>query len=432
MLRRLLPFLALAALAAPATAHAGTAKVETYQTCSSTLQCKAMVYDTRQAVIYEATAGEANAVTLARSGAVVTVRDTGAAVTPGPGCSAGATPNEVTCTVNEAVFYNVSATLGDLNDSLVLSATLAVRGAGLGGAGDDQLTGTDQDESFDGGAGRDVLRAEGGADRVSGGDDRDPDTIDGGAGRDLLDYSARTARVSVNLARGTAVQGETGENETVTGVEDVTGGKAGDVLRGTSATNLISGGAGADRLFGAGGADVLTGDAGADNFSGGAGNDSLVTSDDNRGLERVGCGTGRDTVGLADELGGDLGTDPRFLGPDLRDIVAADCERAFVPTESEDERRIANPGLRRSSPDMLAFANPCTRRGCTGRIRLVVPGVRGTAGSARFTHRGRVVGIGLSAAGMRAVSRGTVLAVGLRIAATGNAYAVSYRTRAAR
>ncbi len=196
------------------------------------------------------------------------------------------------------------------------------------------------------------------------------------------------------------------------------------------------GGPGADRLFGAAGADQLTGDAGADSFDGGAGNDSLATSDGGKGLERVGCGSGRDTVGQTDELGGDYSNERRWFGPELGDVLAADCERAFLPTEELDARLTFAPRLRRLSAVVLAIANPCRGRlDCDGRVRVVVPGVRKAVGQARFGRRGRLVPIAISMVGERAVRQRKVLAVGLRVGDASNpneTFAASYRTRAAR
>lgn len=425
---------AIATLAIPAAAHAGTAKVETYQTCVDLAACKYFQYVTRQAVGFTAAAGEVNNVTLSRSGSIVTVRDDSAPVTPDVGCTR-VSDNEAACTV-DTTFYNAGATLGDQHDKLTVSGELGVRFSASGGEGNDQLTGGAEIDNFDGGPGLDVIIAGAGADTVSGGDDLDADTIDGGADGDLLDYSERKAPVSVNLALATPVQGGAGEKETVFGVEDVTGGAGGDVLRGDGGPNVISGGAGGDRLFGAAGADELTGGSGVDSFDGGPGNDSLRTMDQNSGLERVTCGSGRDTVGQA-EPGEPYGSleEPDYFGPDARDLLGSDCERAFV-ADGLTVRLVIDPRLRKLSSVALAIANPCRgRRGCSGRVRIAVPGVRRAVGQARFTRRGRLVPVGISLVGERAVQQRKVLAVSLRVAdptRSNETYVGSYRTRAAR
>jgi hypothetical protein len=375
-----------------------------------------------------------NDVTLSRSGNVVTVRDSGAPVTPDAGCTR-VSDNEAACTVN-TTFYSAGATLGDQHDKFTVEGSLGVPVSVTGGAGNDLLKGGDEMDDFDGGPGLDVLLSGAGDDKLSGGADLDADTIDGGPGRDLLDYSARTAPVSVNLALATPVQGAAGEKETVFAVEDVNGGKAADVLRGDDGPNRLSGGAGADRLAGAGGADLLMGDAGADSFDGGAGNDTLATKDGGKGLERVRCGSGRDAVGQTDELGGDYANERRWFGPELNDIVGTDCERASLPTEELDARMIFDPRLRRLSSVALAIANPCRGRpACSGRVRVVVPGVRKAVGEARFTRSGRLMPVAISTVGQRAVRHHKVLAVSLRVARSETSeqtYAASYRTRVAR
>jgi hypothetical protein len=434
MALRRLPILVLAAsaLAAPAAAQAGTAKVTSYQTCADAAACKYGVYETRQSVGFTAADGESNAVTISRSGAVVTVRDSGSAVTASDGCTS-VSPNEAACSVNPT-FAGVGVTLGDGNDSLTLPGSLVVPVTANGGAGNDQLNGGAENDTFDGGPGLDMVAGGGGADTfVSPPDDRALDTYDGGAGRDLLDYSARKSPLFVDLAAG-AGEGEAGENDVVRGVEDVNGGSAADVLRGDAAGNRISGGPGADTLSGAGGADVLTGNAGTDNFDAGAGDDSLRVADAAAaGLERVTCGAGRDTVGQT-ELGGLYLDDLEYYGPQLDDVLDADCERALLPSELVT-RMIFDPRLRRRSSATLAMANPCRKRGCNGRVAVLAPGVRKPVGRARFTRRGRLVPIGLSAAGRRALRRRKVLAVSLRVAASEtaeNVFSASYRTRVAR
>jgi Ca2+-binding RTX toxin-like protein len=76
--------------------------------------------------------------------------------------------------------------------------------------------------------------------------------VDGGLGRDLLDYSAWTRPVLVDLALGQAfnVGG-------VSGIEDVTGGSANDLISGDAMDNVLRGGGGHDALFGSDGDDAL-------------------------------------------------------------------------------------------------------------------------------------------------------------------------------
>jgi Ca2+-binding RTX toxin-like protein len=95
-------------------------------------------------------------------------------------------------------------------------------------------------------------------------------TIDGGSGTDLLDYSAYTTAVTVNLGAGTA----TGTGG-VSGFEDIAGGDGNDLLAGNAAANDISGGNGDDIILGLAGNDTLDGNAGMDIVAGGSGADTV-------------------------------------------------------------------------------------------------------------------------------------------------------------
>jgi Ca2+-binding RTX toxin-like protein len=159
-----------------------------------------------------------------------------------------------------------------------------------GGAGDDRLIGNGLDNVLDGGPG---------ADRMS-----------GLAGEDLVDYSSRTAPVTVDLDGETADDGEAGEGDTVDAdVEDIRGGAGGDQLTGNGRDN---------RLVGDGGDDVLDGRGGADSLFGGAGDDRLTTRD--AFPDSAECGDGADAVTA-----------------DASDTIAGDCEtvdRAAVSASS--------------------------------------------------------------------------------------------------
>jgi VCBS repeat-containing protein len=96
-------------------------------------------------------------------------------------------------------------------------------------------------------------------------------TIDGGSGTDLLDYSAYTTAVVVNLGawNATAIGG------LVSGFEDIAGGDGNDLLAGNAAANDISGGNGDDIILGLAGNDTLDGNAGMDIVAGGSGADTV-------------------------------------------------------------------------------------------------------------------------------------------------------------
>ncbi len=172
-----------------------------------------------------------------------------------------------------------------------------------GGAGNDVLSGGRNSDSISGGAGNDtILYTMGDAvDQVNGGADADTliivgqdgavnetlDVIFNGTsltrfqsgstvtnvesvtadlsdGVDTLTYDppsglVTTVAVNVNLALGTA-----SGFSAIAGIENVTGGSAGDTIIGDDGANVLDGGAGADALRGGGGNDTLIGGANAD------------------------------------------------------------------------------------------------------------------------------------------------------------------------
>lgn len=138
-----------------------------------------------------------------------------------------------------------------------------------GESGDDTLIGGGGNDSLTGGYGNDVFR--GGA-----GDD----TMAGGYGTDVLDYSALTVTVTVDLSTGIA----TGQGtDTVSEMETILGGNAGDTMGWlgtgyTASSLLLVGGGGSDSLVGSNGYDTLDGGLGADTMRGGDGSDTYYVN----------------------------------------------------------------------------------------------------------------------------------------------------------
>jgi Ca2+-binding RTX toxin-like protein len=171
--------------------------------------------------------------------------------------------------------------------------TSAYRLSAYGGPGNDRLQGGDGDDLLDGGDGDDTLFTAAAADGA--------DVYLGGLGTDLVDYSARTANLSLTIALSSAADtndGAAGENDDLTAsVENLTGGSGNDVIKGSAVSNVLRGGAGNDVLWGGPGGtctadvDQLFGDAGDDTFemgaaldcgddlTGGAGNDVATYHD---------------------------------------------------------------------------------------------------------------------------------------------------------
>jgi Ca2+-binding RTX toxin-like protein len=165
----------------------------------------------------------------------------------------------------------------------------------LTGDGDDNITGSTQDNVLDGGAGGDTINGGDGNDTLVGGDDDDTlnggngndtfdegsasngaDTMNGGAGVDTISYTARTNDVTV-VMDNTAASGEALETDTVnTDVENCIGGDGDDDITGNASDNQLEGGAGTDTIDGGAGEDVIDGGAGSDVIDCGAGDADIL------------------------------------------------------------------------------------------------------------------------------------------------------------
>jgi Ca2+-binding RTX toxin-like protein len=123
------------------------------------------------------------------------------------------------------------------------------------------------------------------------------DDIHGEDGNDLLDYSSRSAPLTISVGVGSGDDGESGEGDTVEAdVENVTGGAGNDLIDAsamTLASHVLIGGAGNDTLMGSDLADHLYGGEGNDILKGGAGDDILEGGD---GDDILQGGLGDDTL----------------------------------------------------------------------------------------------------------------------------------------
>lgn len=152
------------------------------------------------------------------------------------------------------------------------------------GALNEKLTGATGNDTLSGGDGNDKLIGLAGNDTLDGGNDNDmllggagDDTLIGGAGNDTANYSDATGGVTVSLALAGA-QATGWGNDTLSGIENLSGSAFNDTLTGDAVANILSSGAGDDSLNGGAGADSLFGGSGADTFV-------------------FNLGTGQDTVG---------------------------------------------------------------------------------------------------------------------------------------
>jgi len=184
-----------------------------------------------------------------------------------------------------------------------------------GGPGNDALSG----DQVRGGEGADALagafvRGGKGNDRLSvrpgdsatfleGDRGNGSDTIVGGdSGEDTVSYEGRRRGVSVSLD-GRRNDGAPGENDQITGVESIYGGRGRDRLTGESGVNDLRGFGGSDRISGRGGSDTLSGFDEAepgrgrtrDRITGGTGDDTIYGS---AGSDRVKPGPGQDDLTL--------------------------------------------------------------------------------------------------------------------------------------
>ena len=153
----------------------------------------------------------------------------------------------------------------------------------VGGGGNDAFTGNLLANAFTGGAGDDTLGGGGGNDIYLFDADTPlgSDTLieTGTGGTDLVDFSATSAEVTLDLSLTTlqvinANLSLVLSNGSV--FENATGGNGNDTLLGNDLINVLTGGAGNDSLYGAGNNDSLVGGVGDDTLGGGLGNDSFV------------------------------------------------------------------------------------------------------------------------------------------------------------
>lgn len=136
----------------------------------------------------------------------------------------------------------------------------SITGSDAGKAGKFTFSGID---NLHGGAGNDTFKLANNA-GVKG-------SIDGGGGTNVLDYSAWTSGVSVNLGGGAS----TGAPGGAANIQVLNGGAGNDTLVGSSGNDIIRGNGGDDLIYGGGGDDVLIG---------GAGNDLISTSGSGRSV----------------------------------------------------------------------------------------------------------------------------------------------------
>jgi Ca2+-binding RTX toxin-like protein len=186
----------------------------------------------------------------------------------------------------------------------------------LTGRGDDSI---DSIENAITGSGNDTLTGSG-----------SDNLLDGGAGIDLLDESAATNDLLVDLWNE---QGAGNGNDTLSGFENVMGGSGNDTLIGNDEANILNGGLGNDSIMGGSGNDTLLGGDGNDALDGGEGNDWLDSGsgDDvlagNDGADTLMAEDGNDTLlgGNGDDLLNGGNGDDSLSGDAGNDTLSGDA-----------------------------------------------------------------------------------------------------------
>ena len=369
-----------------------------------------------------------------RTGARVIVTDAGAPLTLSDRACSLIDAHTAACTgdPDEELYHDLtslSLRLGDMDDAVLLTRGpgepalwgLSVRGnqgddrlvSGVfdswmyGGPGNDVLDSSSQpppdnpsyftsrlwgeqgDDRLIGSSGDDVLGPDSGADYVEGGAGDDvfwahvdrshgafgADVYLGGDGEDSIDYASRSRPVHVDLADDQP-DGASGENDRLTAIENVRGGRGDDVLAGDDGPNRLSGSDGRDQLIGR------------------AGNDQLDTGSD---LSESGCCRRYVPPRAVDEYGEELascgpGEDRMSSGVTARDFLTPDCEQigndfysdgliSIAPTSRETRLRyrVRCPPHRDGStyptpvsPTEEPDPEPPGR--CSGEIRATRPG----------------------------------------------------------
>lgn len=136
------------------------------------------------------------------------------------------------------------------------------------------VSATDQNDRLFGSSGDDMFLPHWGDDIIRGRD-----------GSDTVSYrydvsGSRRIGIDADLARG-SIYDMNRQIDQVVSIENVTGGRLDDTIRGNAVANTLDGFHGDDFLQGRGGKDILIGDKGQDSLNGGAGGDRLAGGEGN-------------------------------------------------------------------------------------------------------------------------------------------------------
>jgi len=203
------------------------------------------------------------------------------------------------------------------------------------------------------------------------------DNFQGGPGADSVDYSFASTGVTVDLQAGTGTGMGT---DTLSDVQNATGGDFNDMITGSSLDNTLLGGDGNDTLAGAGGNDTVDGQLGddtidegtaangADFLSGGGGSDTLWYGDRTTDIVvNAGGGASSGASGEKDTVGNDFETYVTGSGNDTLNGTGND--------ESFDPGTGTNTVDGGGGSDYLDLSNPSV----TGPATIDLSGNAGTA-----------------------------------------------------
>ncbi len=182
---------------------------------------------------------------------------------------------------NEVIGVEMANFIGDGGNNNLTGTNENDLIQGLGG--NDNLFGREGNDTIEGGTGNDNLRGEEGDDYLDGGEGNDyfvenaaADTIIGGAGSDRLDLYAGETGLTVDYSDFN--NGTTSAGGSIKEIEDFRfrGGVGDDNVTATAASYFdVRGGEGNDTFVGGVGNDYIEGDGGNDSIVGNAGNDNL-------------------------------------------------------------------------------------------------------------------------------------------------------------
>ena len=195
----------LAIFGLPVSASAGTVRIEYVVAVPASASARTLGIESVASpssepgwrLVFTATPSEANRVSFSAVGTAVVIRDAGASVVAGLGCTQLA-PNDASCaTPDGSAFTDATADLGDADDSAHLEQTFVHGWLIRGDEGNDSL---DARSGFGAQTVRIGLAGGRGADRLAGAGEG-PAALSGGGGNDLFDHPGKRDRVDCGAGR---------------------------------------------------------------------------------------------------------------------------------------------------------------------------------------------------------------------------------------